>query len=61
MNDREWGIQDRLINRAYNKCEEEKKRKSQGRHEVVRGKSFREKLQKQHVTVGPTWSVRTAF
>lgn len=37
MNDREWGIQDRLINRAYDKCEEEKKKKerSQDRDEVV--------------------------
>lgn len=40
MNDREWVVQDRLINRAYDKCEEEKKRgEDEGRDEVVEGKS----------------------
>jgi hypothetical protein len=29
MNDREWASQDRLINRAYNKCEEEEKRREE--------------------------------
>lgn len=61
MNDREWVVQDRLINRAYNKCEEEKKREEdEDTDEVVEAK-VKNGTQQPHVTRGPTSPVRTAL
>lgn len=61
MNDREWVVQDRLINRAYNKCEEEKKREEDEETDAVVEAKVKNGTQQPHVTKGPTWLVRTAF
>lgn len=61
MNDREWVVQDRLINRAYDKCEEEKKREEDEETDEVVGRKVKNGTQQPHVTRGPTSPVRTAF
>lgn len=64
MNDREWGVQDRLINRAYVKCEEEEKKEKDQKGDEVVG---RQDVQGKNGTpaaardLGSTQPVRTAF